>query len=94
MHSANPLSKFEFRTLLLSLKRDRQLCSEADNCCPVNLSSKTKCTENMKRKCILAYAEPQLNSIQQWRVTEKVKLASVTVATVGGVSYKGDLPDS
>lgn len=47
----------------------------------------------MKRKCVLAYVEPQLNSIQQ-RVAEKVKLASVTVTTVGGVSYKGDLPDS
>jgi len=59
----------------------------------VSLSSKAKCTENTKRECVLAYAEPQLNSIQQ-RVAEKVKLASVTVATVGGVSYKGDLPDS
>lgn len=27
-------------------------------------------------------------------MTQKVKLASVTVAAVGGVNYKGDLPDS
>lgn len=28
------------------------------------------------------------------KVAEKGKLASVTVAAVGGVSYEGDLPDS
>lgn len=27
-------------------------------------------------------------------MADKVKLASVTVAAVGGVSYEGDLPDS
>lgn len=47
-----------------------------------------------KKKSVPTSAEPKLNSIQQLRMAEKVKSASVTVATVGGVSYKGDLPDS
>lgn len=47
-----------------------------------------------KKLCLPASAEPQLNSIQQLTAAEKAKLASVTVAAVGGVSYAGDLPDS
>lgn len=56
--------------------------------------SKSRCTQNTRKLCLAASAEPQLNCIQQLRAAEKAKLASVTVAAVGGVSYAGDLPDS
>lgn len=50
--------------------------------------------KTQEKKYLPTCAEPQLNSIQQLKVAEKGKLASVTVSAVGGVSYEGDLPDS
>lgn len=96
MNSSMPGNEFEFRALLLSLERDR-LClfpSVTDTCCLVCPSSQSRCTQNTRKLCLPTSAEPQLYSIQQLRAAEKAKLASVTVAAVGGVSYAGDLPDS